>query len=101
MFGRESIFSLKIIFSKIHLVLWLLCWCVLKVISNSEAWYYNVTNPELELLESVDTRILRKILKAPRSTQKEISFLELGCVPLREVLMKRRILFFALYHEPK
>ena len=59
---------------------------------NLEAWY-NVTNPEIELLESVDTRFLRNLLKAPISTPKEIVYFELGCVPLREVIMKRRILF--------
>ena len=65
---------------------------VSSLMCNSEAWY-NVTNKEIELLESVDTKFLRTLLKAPRSTPKEIIYLELGCVPLRELLMKRRILF--------
>ena len=62
------------------------------MIFNSEAWY-NVTKPELELLESVDLQFLRRILNAPKSTPKEMLFLETGCVPFREIIRKRRILF--------
>ena len=65
---------------------------VSSVLCNSEAWY-NVTNSELELLESVDLRFLRSLFKAPRATPKEMIYLELGCVPLRELIIKRRILF--------
>ena len=65
---------------------------VSSLLCNSEAWY-NVTNSELELLESVDLRFLRSLLKAPRATPKEMIYLELGCVPLRELIIKRRILF--------
>ena len=57
-----------------------------------ETWY-NITNAELELLESVDVKFLRSLLKAPRSTPKEMFFLELGCVPIRELIIKRRIMF--------
>ena len=59
---------------------------------NSEAWY-NVTKPELELLETVDLQFLRSVLKTPRSTPKEMLYLETGCVPFREMIRKRRILF--------
>ena len=59
---------------------------------NSEAWY-NVTKPELDLLETVDLQFLRNVLKAPRSTPKEMLYLETGCVPFREIMRKRRILF--------
>ena len=62
------------------------------MIYNSEAWY-NVTNRELDLLESVDLQFLRKILNAPRSTPKEMLYLEMGCVPFREMIRKRRISF--------
>ena len=33
------------------------------------------------------------MLRAPWSTPKEMLFLELGCIPLREIIRKRRILF--------
>ena len=65
---------------------------VSSLLCNSESWYH-VTNSELELLESVDLSFLRKLLKAPRATPKEMIYLELGCVPLRELIIKRRVLF--------
>ena len=68
---------------------------VSSMLSNSEAWY-NVSNAELELLESIDVQFLRSILRSPKSTPKEMLFLELGCVPLRDIIRKRRISF--LHH---
>ena len=65
---------------------------VSSMLCNSESWY-NVTKPELDLLETVDVHLLRRILKAPKSTPKEMLYLELGCVPLRELIRKRRISF--------
>ena len=65
---------------------------VSSMIYNSEAWY-NVTNREMDLLETVDLQFLRKVLNAPRSTPKEMLYLETGCVPFREIIRKRRILF--------
>ena len=69
---------------------------------NSEAWY-NVTKAELDLIETVDVSLLRGILKAPKSTPKEMLFLELGCVPFRNIIKKRRILFlhYILNEDPK
>ena len=37
--------------------------------------------------------LLRGILKAPKSTPKELLFLELGLVPFREMIRKRRLGF--------
>ena len=65
---------------------------VSSMLCNSEAWY-NITNAELELLETIDLQFLRRILKAHKTTPKEMLFLELGCVPFRELIQKRRILF--------
>ena len=68
---------------------------------NSEAWY-NLSKAELELLESVDLTILRGILQAPKSTPKEMLFLELGVVPFREIIRKRRLSFlYYILHERK
>ena len=77
-------FQVAIILRNTLLISSLLC--------NSEAWYC-VTNAELELLESVDIRFLRNLLNARRSTPKEMLYLETGCVPIREIIIKRRILF--------
>ena len=50
---------------------------VSSVLCNSEAWY-NVTESELDYLETVDLMLLRKILNTPKSTPKEFIYLELG-----------------------
>ena len=65
---------------------------VSSMLCNTEAWY-NITKAEMELLESVDVRFLRNLLNAPRATPKEMLYLELGCTPFRELIIKRRILF--------
>ena len=65
---------------------------VSSMLSNSEAWY-NVSKAELELLETIDVNFLRNVLNAPRSTPKEMLFLEMGVVPFRKLLIKRRISF--------
>ena len=65
---------------------------VSSVLFNSEAWY-NLTQAELNLIETVDIDLLRNVLKAPRSTPKEMFFLELGILPLREIIRRRRLGF--------
>ena len=69
---------------------------VSSMLSNSEAWY-NVTNAELELLETVDVKFLRGIFKAPKATPKEMLYLESGCVKFRELIKKRKNFFFTLH----
>ena len=54
---------------------------VSNIICNSEAWF-SLTESDLNLLETVDVSLLRSILKAPKSTPKEMLFMELGLVPL-------------------
>ena len=74
---------------------------VSSVLFNSEAWY-NITKAELELIETVDLMLLRGILKAPKSTPKEMLFLELGILPFREIIRKRRLAFLHyILHENK
>ena len=65
---------------------------LISLLCNSEAWF-NISNAELELLESVDLMLLRSIMKAPKSTPKEMFFLELGILPLREIIRERRLNF--------
>ena len=65
---------------------------VSSVCFNSEAWY-NITEAEITLLETVDLQLLRGILKAPKSTPKEMLFLELGVVPFKEIVRKKRLIF--------
>ena len=62
------------------------------LIFNSEAWY-NVTNSDFDELEKADEALLRKILECPAGTPKEMLYLELGCLPIRFIIMGRRIMF--------
>ena len=75
---------------------------VSSVLFNSEAWY-NVTNAELDLIETVDLMLLRSILKAPISTSKEMLYLELGCLPYREIIRQKRLsyLYYTLHENSK
>ena len=63
---------------------------VSSVLCNSEVWF-NLTSSDLDLLETVDLMLLRRILDAPKSTPKEMMFLELGVVPLRDIIRQRRL----------
>ena len=65
---------------------------VSSMLCNSEAWY-NITNSELCLIESIDEMLLRRLLNAPKSTPKEMMYLELGCLPYRDIIQKRRLMF--------
>ena len=48
----------------------------------------------------MDVKLLRGLLKAPKSTPKEMLFLELGVVPFREIIRQRRLGFlFYILHE--
>ena len=62
------------------------------VLVNSESWY-NITEADILQLESVDNILHRRVLETPRSTPISIMHLELGTLPIRFVLMKRRVLF--------
>ena len=42
----------------------------------------------------MDETLLRKILKAPANTTKEALYLETGCIPVKFVIMKRRLLYY-------
>ena len=65
---------------------------VSSVLCNCEAWF-NLTKADLNMIESIDLEYLRRILKAPISTPKEILFLELGVIPLREIIKEKRLNF--------
>ena len=60
------------------------------VLCNSEAWY-NIIAEERDKLEQADEMLLRKILKCPSSTPKEMLYLELNCLPIRIIIMSRRL----------
>ena len=78
----ELYFQVAIILRNSLLVSSLLC--------NSEVWF-NLTKAELDLLETVDLMLLRSLLGAPKTTPKEMLFLELGVMPLRDIIRQRRL----------
>ena len=65
---------------------------VSSMLCNSETWF-NLNKAELELLESVDLMLMRNLLRTTKSTQKEMFYLELGIIPLREIIKQRRLNF--------
>ena len=62
------------------------------ILFSANAWY-NVSEQNLRYLEQVDESLLCQILKAHSKTPLEALYLELGCLPIRFVLMARRINF--------
>ena len=62
------------------------------MLCNSEAGY-NIKLAEYDYLETIDVQLMRKILNAPQATPKEMLYLELGCVPFRFMIQKRRLLY--------
>ena len=71
------------------------------ILTNSETWY-NLSKNEVEQLEQIDEHLLRSILETGRSTPKVMLYLEMGCMPIRFILMKRRILYLHyILHQDK
>ena len=62
------------------------------ILLNSESWI-GLTATNIDELEQVDEMLLRRILETPTTTPKPALYLELGCMPIRFVIMKRRLLF--------
>ena len=65
---------------------------VSRMLCNAEAWY-NTTKEDIQMMEKIYEQLLRKMLKAPSKTDKEMLFLELGCVPLRLILRSKIVIF--------
>ena len=62
------------------------------MLTNVESWF-GLTVKEVETLEKVDEQLLRRIMSAHSKTAIPALYLELGCVPIRFIIMKRRIGF--------
>ena len=91
-FGKHY-FKVAVILRNSHLLSSLL--------TNAEAWY-NVTKSDIDMLESVDESLLRRILECPMSTPKEMLYLELGILPIRFIIKMRRLNFLQyILHEEK
>ena len=56
---------------------------------------------EIEELEQIDESLLCMILECPYTVPREMLYLELGVVPLRYIIMSRRIMFYhSMIREP-
>ena len=62
------------------------------ILLNSESWY-NLSDNDIQQLETVDNMLHRRILECPRSTKTSILHLELGTLPIRYLVKSRRLLF--------
>ena len=62
------------------------------ILTNSEAWY-GLKNEDMEKLEQIDESLLRKILEVGSGCPKEMLYLEMGVLPIRFVVMCRRLMF--------
>ena len=63
------------------------------VLTNLEVCY-GLTDKEINDLEKADHMLLRRILAAHSKTAIEALYLELGCIPLRFLIISRRIMYF-------
>ena len=73
-----------------------------KFLWDIETWY-NVTEKEIEQLESIDKILLRRILGVPVSVPIALMYLELGITPLSYIIKAWRIMFlhYILNRKPK
>ena len=62
------------------------------ILTNADVWYA-LKKSEIEELEEVDKILLRRILGAPDSTCIESLYLKLGVVPIKVILMARRVMY--------
>ena len=62
------------------------------VLCNSEAWH-SITEKNIEDLEVMDRSLLRHITKAHAKVQTEFIYLETGAIPIKQMMMNRRMMF--------
>ena len=72
------------------------------ILTNSEAWY-GLKISDLEQLEQIDEKLLRKILEVGSGCPKEMLYLETGSIPIRFIVTFRRIMFlhYILNQDPE
>ena len=71
------------------------------MLTNVESWF-GLTDKEVETLEKLDEQLMRRIMSAHSKTSIPALYLELGCVPIRFIIMQRRIGFpWYILNEPE
>ena len=66
---------------------------VSKLVYNSEVWY-NVSDEQLSKLELIDEMWYRKLFNLPTSSPKEGMYIESGKMPIRFIVMMRRLMYY-------
>ena len=62
------------------------------MLANSESWI-NISKKDIDKLDQPDTMLQRKILSISENPSKCFMYLELGIIPVKYVLMKKRMQF--------
>ena len=62
------------------------------ILTNCDVWY-GVKKMEFGELEELDRNLIRKALKWQGSTPKESLYLELGLLPIQQIIKARRIIY--------
>ena len=62
------------------------------VLLNSEAWV-NYSEKDVRILEQCDEALLSNILECDGNSSNALKYLELGVIPIRFEIMKRKLLF--------
>ena len=62
------------------------------LLSNSESWI-NMRKMYIDKLEKQDTILQRKVLSTSGNPSKAFTMLELGIIPIKHIIMKKRMLF--------
>ena len=72
------------------------------ILTNAEVWS-TIRSKNVEVLESIDLMLLKKVLNAHSMTAKEAFFLEAGLMPIKYVISKRRLMYLwnILHREDK
>ena len=55
---------------------------------------YGITKAHIETIEAVDKNFMRRIFQCPISTPVESYYIEADVIPLRFVIMGRRIMYY-------
>ena len=71
------------------------CKLINGILTNAEVWY-PITENQIGILENIDLMFIRKLVKGHSKTAKEAFYLETGLLPIRFVIMKRRLMY--LHH---
>ena len=62
------------------------------ILTNSEVWS-PVNDSQIDVLQNVDLILLKKLTNGHSKTAKEAFYLETGSLPLKYVIMKRRLIY--------